>query len=94
MTPLAAVLIGIACAGFGALAVFLFGLIQSRGRLRRKGEIIAQAEEEAERVKKEASLAAKEESLRRREALESEVSTGRAELRELEKRVSKREDNL
>jgi len=70
------------------------------GRLRRKKArltaeaIVSEAEEEAERIKKTADLAAKAEQLSLREAFERETQEVRQELRQAERRLSKREDSL
>jgi len=91
------ILIVVACAGgllFGAAMVFFIGLAQGKTGARRARELVAEAASEAERIKKEAGIAAKEEALQRREKLEKESNDQRAELRELERRLSKREDNL
>jgi len=94
MAPLTVVIIGVGCGLAGGLVVALFIVIQGRGFLRRGREILANAEADAERTRKEANIAAKEEFLSRREELETELGESRAELRELEKRLAKREDNL
>ena len=58
------------------------------------GSLRSEARAEADRVIKEGRVAAKEEVLQRREAMEKELAEQRQELRELERRLSKREDNL
>ncbi len=57
-------------------------------------EIIAQANEEAERIKQKGELDAKAEYVRRSEEFEKETTAIRNELREVERRLAKREDNL
>jgi ribonuclease Y len=57
-------------------------------------EILAAARLQAENTKKEADLQAKEEILRRREALEDEIEEARKAQRELEQRLEKRSDLL
>ncbi len=57
-------------------------------------EILADARRGAETVRKEADLLAKEESLRRREAIDNEIDLARRELREVERRLEKRDDQL
>ena len=56
--------------------------------------LIEESRQEAEKIKKEADLAAKTELFQRREAFEKETQETRMELRQQEKRLSKREDNL
>src|SRR5574341_705008 len=56
--------------------------------------IIEESLQNAEKIKKEAELAAKAELYQRREAFEKETQETRMELRLKEKRASKREDNL
>ena len=56
--------------------------------------IRSDAVSEAERIRKDATVSAKEDLLQRREALEQEIAVQRQEMRDLEKRLSKREDNL
>ena len=92
--PTFLVIVGVAGLALGALAAFLIGLSMRKGAGRRAREIVERAGEESERIKKDARIGAKEEILRRREELEEEIATRRGELRGLEKRVSKREDNL
>jgi len=57
-------------------------------------QILANANLEAETIKKQADLAAKEEILKRREDLEAEIDRGRRDLREQERRLEKRADTL
>ncbi|MBX6313878.1 MAG: ribonuclease Y [Isosphaeraceae bacterium] len=57
-------------------------------------EILAAAQLQAETLKKEADLAAKEEVLRRREALDQEIEAARKTLRDQERRLEKRNDLL
>jgi len=56
--------------------------------------LIEESLKEAEKIKKEADLAAKAELYQRREAFEKETQEAKMELRLQEKRLSKREDNL
>ena len=93
-TPMYLIIAGVGGLVLGALGVLVVGWVTRKGASRRAREIIAQAKQESERVKKEADIAAKEEFLRRRENLEGETSVRRAELRDLERRLSKREDNI
>ena len=56
--------------------------------------VIKEAELEAERIVKGADITAREELYKRKEGFEKETQDTRQELRQLEKRLSKREDNL
>jgi len=57
-------------------------------------QLIEDSKSEAEKIKKEAELAAKAELFQRREAVEKEMQETKMELRQQERRLSKREDNL
>ena len=60
----------------------------------RAQEIIASAELRAEAIRKEGDVHAKEEAIRRREAIDREVEEARKALREHERRLEKRDDQL
>ncbi|TWU07231.1 Ribonuclease Y [Symmachiella macrocystis] len=67
----------------------------SRGAAyQRRDEIIEQARQEAENVKKSQELEAKEELIGRREAVEKELNSAREEQREQERRLDRRETTL
>ncbi len=67
----------------------------SRGAAyQRRDEIIEQARQEAENVKKSQELEAKEELIGRREAVEKELNAAREEQREQERRLDRRETTL
>ncbi len=89
-----------------AVAAFLIGQLAGR-RSERKAQIaarstgeesarriVAEAEREAETVRKSAVLAGKEESLRLRESWEQDAAKRREELERGERRVQERESNL
>ncbi len=59
-----------------------------------RDELIAQAQREAETVRKSAELTAKEEGFRRREEIEKELNATREELRQHERHLDKRESGL
>jgi len=62
---------------------------------RRDADTITQAgQKDAERILKEAELAAKEELYKKRESLERETNERRNEMKDQERRLAKREDNL
>jgi ribonuclease Y len=82
----------------GGLAVYKIVRRQDRISLssaqRQSEEIVAQARKEADNIRLEAELKAKEELFKKREAFTREVEQSRQELREQERRLEKREDNL
>ncbi len=57
-------------------------------------QLIRDAQRDAETKAKDIELAAQQETLKRREAYEAETNATRNELKEAERRLSKREDNL
>lgn len=57
----------------------------------RGNELVEQSRRSAEQIVRDAELKARDESIRRREELTRELDNARAELRELERRVEKRE---
>ena len=94
ITPTAAVGIGLAGILLGALAASAANWFLKRGAGSRASQILADAQDHARRITRDGEIAAKEELLKRREELESDLGTRREELRHLEKRLTKREDNL
>lgn len=88
----------ILCLAVGAVAaVVVLQQIKKRKRLAAEQEaeaIIARARDEAEQSRKKAELEAKAEFLKRREEFEQETAQTQRELRDLTKRLSKREDNI
>jgi ribonucrease Y len=81
------VLIGLA----GATAV---GWVRARTARSEAGQILAAARLEADTVRKQAELDAKEEVLKRREDFEVEIDRARGDFREQERRLDKRADIL
>jgi len=81
-----------AAAGFAVYAVI--GLARKRTAAQQARKIVADAQAEAENIKKHADLAAKAEQLSLRETFEKETQEVRLELRQLERRLTKREDAL
>jgi ribonuclease Y len=75
-----------------------YGFARLRDRLRlitaqtKGAELIAQAQREAESIRKDSELKAKDELFKRREEFNRETEQARAELREQERRLEKRED--
>ena len=86
---------GLALGVIGAVIVGKLLAKQGRARAREDAEAItAGAKKEAEAIKKEAALEAKAEFLKRREEFEEQTSQTQREMRDLTKRLSKREDGL
>jgi ribonuclease Y len=78
--------------GFAVLQMLArAGLRTARDRAQ---DVVAAANLQAETIRKEADLQAKEEALRRREALDREIEEGRKSLRDIERRLEKREELL
>lgn len=59
-----------------------------------RDQILQQAERDAETIRKQQEISVKEELIRRREILENELTKSRAELRDQEKRLDRRESLL
>jgi len=60
----------------------------------RAREILDNANRDADQLRREAELGAKDDAFRRREELNRELETARAEVREQERRLEKREDSI
>jgi ribonuclease Y len=77
-----------------------FWLLRRQDRLNlnsaqhRVAELVAQAQKEADNLRKEAELKAKDEIFQKREEFNREVEKGRQEQREQDRRLEKREDSL
>jgi ribonucrease Y len=90
-----AVLVGVVIGLGGGYA--LLQVLKSKGSTMARGraqEILAAAELQAEAMKKAGELQAKEEAIRRREALDREIEDARKGFREQEKRLENRADTL
>jgi len=87
LVPVAAMAVG-----FGIHA--LIGLVRKQNARTQAAKIAEAAAAEADEVKRKAEISAKEELIRRREEFEEETRETRTELKLLEKRLVKREDNL
>ncbi len=83
----------IALAIGAAIGYFIERAIRGRA-YQSRDEILAQAERDGENVRKTAELTAKEDGLRRREAIEKELQGTRDELRQTERQLDKRENSL
>jgi ribonuclease Y len=92
------IVIGVAVLMVGAvLALVIRGLLaKQRGSkaINDAETIIARAKDDAGRIVKEAALEAKAEFLKRREEFEKQTAQTQRELRDLTKRLSKREDGI
>ncbi len=88
--------IGLFTAGITSGLAGVFGMTWLRSRSARTlGEtILAEAQSKAETIQKEAELRSKDETFRRREAIEAEAEESRKIIREQEKRLEKRADLL
>jgi ribonuclease Y len=75
----------------GAAAGFFFERLRLGDAYRTREQLLHDAEREADNLRKTRELEAKEELLRRREAMEQELDQARDELREQERRLDKRE---
>src|SRR5215471_6099723 len=80
-----------------AAGVGLGWVLEGQGRgaaYQKREEILAQAQRDADNVRKAQELSGKEELLARREELEKEMNRVRDELREQERRLDRREASL
>ncbi|MEE9200519.1 MAG: ribonuclease Y [Candidatus Brocadiales bacterium] len=87
----------VSCAVFVPIGYFLCFFITARkrrGQDKESRQALEGAHAKAARIKEEADLVLKSEVLKRKEELERENQESRHDLRQLEKRLSKREDNL
>jgi ribonuclease Y len=98
MEPQYVALVGCLAALAGAAAgyVGVRAVDRSRGKTLRgqANDILRAAQQEGEKVRKEAELKAKDDLFRGREELKREAEQARADLREQERRLAKREDAL
>jgi ribonuclease Y len=86
-----AALVGL-LAGYGSARVLdRFRLTNTQSRVT---EITANAKKEADNIRKESELRAKDELFQKREEFNREMEKGRNELREQERRLEKREDSI
>ncbi len=72
----------------------MFFRLRQVSREKASRNVIKEAKSEAERIIKGADISAREELYKRKEGFDKETQDTRHELRQLEKRLSKREDNL
>jgi len=76
----------------GYVVRLLVSKLSERGALEARERILAEARQDAERIKREMELQARQELMQRREELEAEQRQVRNELRQTERRLEKRED--
>ena len=81
-------------AGIGLVVMWVVQRQRVNAAGQRAKELVEQAERAADGIRKETQLKAKEELFNRREAFEKETQETRTELRDLERRLAKREDNI
>src|ERR1700728_4422227 len=84
-------LVGRICWGAGVGAGLLLERVRQGAGYRTRDEIIKQAEVEASNLLRSHELAAKEDLLKRRETMEREIQNTREELREVERKLDRRE---
>ena len=82
------------CAVLGYVASYVIGLLRRKGASQEATKIIGQAQREAEMMNKEASLASKVELDKKRADFDDEVQEQKKDMNGLQRRLSKREDNL
>jgi ribonuclease Y len=84
-------LVGLIALAGGATAGFFVERVRQGTAYRTRGEILKQAEVEASNLIKSRELTAKEDLLKRRESMEREIQNTREELREVERKLDRRE---
>src|SRR5438552_17460312 len=98
MEVVTAVLLCCFTALLGLVAGYGTARLLDRSRLKnvrtQAEDILRLARDEAETLKKEAELKAKDDLYQQREAFKHETEQARAELRDQERRLDKREDSL
>ncbi len=78
----------------GGGGLFFYQRLKTKTARALADEILSDAKREAETIRIDADLKAKEEMIRRREGLEREAEEGRKQIRDAERRLEKREDVL
>ena len=82
------------CIAIGYFICILIYKKRQSASERKVKQLIEESQRQAEKIRKEAELAVKAELYQRREALERETQETKMELKQQERRLSKREDNL
>jgi len=88
---LASLILGVA---LGYAAFYFYSLYTTKSAAAEAERIVGEAAGEADKIKKEAELASKEELFKRREEFEKETQDVRNELKLLERRLTRREDSI
>jgi ribonucrease Y len=91
MTGVEVVLIALCALGVGIAGGLVFDRMRQGAAYRTHGEILKQAEVEATNLRKAQELASKEDLFKHRETMERELQKTREELRELERKLDRRE---
>src|SRR5690348_14528379 len=84
-------LVGLIALAVGVGAGFFIERARQGAAYRSRGDILKQAEVEAANLIKSHELGAKEDLLKRRESMEREIQNVREELREVERKLDRRE---
>ncbi len=79
---------------FGVGTTVLYNNIKGKDATKKASSVIAAAEKEAEKKRRDAILELKEESYRTKQELEKEIKEKKSEVRESEERLRQREDSL
>ncbi|MCF6149585.1 MAG: ribonuclease Y [Candidatus Kuenenia sp.] len=82
------------CIAIGYIICIAVNRKRQAAKEKKVKQLIEDSKREAEKIKKEAELAAKAELFQRKEVIEKEMQETKIELRQQERRLSKREDNL
>jgi ribonuclease Y len=95
MLVAAGILIGLAVGGvLGAIAVRTIGASRFDKALRTRQQLLEDAEREAEAMRREARVEAREEAVKLRTGIESEVQERRSQLARIEERVQAKEEDI
>src|SRR3990167_11281941 len=85
---------GLVALALGGALGFFFERLRRGAAYQDRDAIIAQAQREADNLKRTEEIAAKEIVLKRREELDREINKTRDELRDVERQLDKREGSL
>jgi len=91
---IAAIALLVALAGVGIAVAFVLLSKRSKQTKAEADQVLAEARRDADTLRKEAKVEAREEVMKARDAFEKEAATTRDELRDRERQVVKREDGL
>src|SRR5262245_40994508 len=95
MVVAAAIVIGLAVgAALGAIAIRTVGASRFDKALRTRQQLLTDAEREAEALRREARVAAREEAVRLRAEIEAEVQERRSQLARSEERMHAKEEEV